>query len=90
MPFLCKNKKVPLRIGASKQYFLFLEFFLQIFSCNAIFATGNIFWSACSNNVAATVATVRTKVDDIVATFYDVHVVLNHYNRVAFLDEGVE
>ena len=45
---------------------------------------------AAHDHVAALRASFRTEVDDVVGTFYDIHVVFDDDERVAAQDEGVE
>ena len=59
-------------------------------ACYAGRAGGQFFRSAGKDEVAASVATLWTQVDDIIGTFDDLHVVLYHQDGVPTLNQGVE
>ena len=70
--------------------FIVCELFSQIISRQTLFATHNIFRRAATYDVAALVTTFRSQIDDIVAAFYYVEVVLDYHDRVSSCYKGVE
>ena len=59
-------------------------------TCQAVLAGGNFFWRSGADKGTATIAAVRTEVDDIIGTFDDVHVVFNDDNGMSTLYERIE
>ena len=59
--------------------------FFQIFAGYALWTVRYFFRRSAAYHSAAFVSTFRTEVNDVVATFYDIHVMLNHYYGMSFL-----
>ena len=66
------------------------EFLFQIFSCDALFTFGHLLRCSAAYEVSSAVSTFRTKVDDVVGTFYQIHVVFYHNQTMAFFNERIE
>ena len=66
------------------------ELFFQVAARIAVRAGRYFVRCAAHDHVAALRASFRTEVDDVVGTFYDIHVVFDDDERVAAQDEGVE
>ena len=64
------------------------ELFFQVAARIAVRAARYFVRCAAHDHVAALRASFRTEVDDVVGTFYDIHVVFDDDERVAAQDEA--
>ena len=63
---------------------------LEELSCVRAFCSGNILRPACAYNAAAFIATFGSQIDYPIRAFYDFHIVLDHDNRITFINQPVE
>ena len=54
-------------------------------SCEGMLIFDELFWGSLEDQLAATIASFRTKVNDIIGVRDDIEVVLNDNNRVALI-----
>ena len=66
------------------------EFLCKKMSCNATVTSCHLLWCACADDITSTVSAIRANINDVVGTFYDIHVMLNDQHRMATLDKGIK
>ena len=66
------------------------DIILQKLPCVTVRTSCHILWRSCHNHVATCLSTFRTEVDDVVGTFYYVHVLLDDDDGVSVCDECIE
>lgn len=69
---------------------IYFQFLFQILSSKTLLALSHFLWSACRHETSATIAALRTEVDNVVGTFDDLQIVLNDEDGMASADECIE
>ena len=67
-----------------------IQLLTKILCSKAFITTTHLLGSANGNDIAASFSSIRTYVDDVVGTLYDIQVVLDDDDGVPARDEGIE
>ena len=62
----------------------------KVFAGIAFLVGHDDLWCAATNQLAATITTLGTDINDPVGSFYDIKVMFDHNHRVALIDNGVQ